>query len=90
MTPQLDLFAPKPERVEWGDGEERGLTGRIGTAQINIRVRKTLSARARYVLHMFRPTDSDLSTRALPASLSFAYYVLRPFRLLGRISDPKI
>lgn len=56
----------------------------------NIRVRKTLSARARYLLHMFRPTDSDLSIRALPSSLSFAYYFLRPFRLLGRISDPKI
>ena len=56
----------------------------------NIRVRKTLSARARYMLHMFRPTDSDLSTHQLPASLSFAYYVLRPFRLLSRIGDPKI
>ena len=56
----------------------------------NIRVRKTLGARARYLLHMFRPTDGDLSTRRLPPSLSFAYYVLRPFRLLARISDPKI
>ena len=26
----------------------------------NIGVRKTLSARARYLVHMFRPTDSDL------------------------------
>lgn len=58
--------------------------------QYNILVRKTLSARARYVLHMFRPTDSDLSTRSLPANLSFAYYILRPFRLLSRINDPKI
>jgi hypothetical protein len=41
MAPQLDLFAPKPERVEWRDGEERGLTGKIGTATIAIRVRKT-------------------------------------------------
>jgi hypothetical protein len=56
----------------------------------NIRVRKTLGARARYILHMFRPTDGDLSTRSLPPSLSFAYYVLRPFRLLGRIGEPKI
>jgi len=50
----------------------------------NIRVRKTLTARARYLLHMLRPTDSDLSLRSLPASLSFAYYLIRPFRLLGR------
>ena len=38
MAPQLDLFAPKPQRVEWRDGEERGVTGRIGTATIAIRV----------------------------------------------------
>ena len=49
----------------------------------NIRVRKTLGARARYMLHMFRPTDSDLSTRSLPPGLSFAYYFLRPLRFLG-------
>jgi hypothetical protein len=41
MAPQLDLFAPKPERVEWRDDEQRGLTGRIGTATIAIRVIKT-------------------------------------------------
>ena len=50
----------------------------------NIGVRKTLSARARYVVHMLRPTDSDLGARAIPRSLSFAYYLIRPFRLLGR------
>ena len=48
----------------------------------NIGVRKTLSARARYLLHALRPTDSDLSMRSLPASLSFAYYLRRPFRLI--------
>ncbi len=37
---QLDLFAPKPFRDEWRDGEERGLNGRIGTARIAIRVAK--------------------------------------------------
>ena len=47
----------------------------------NIGVRKTLSARARYLLYMFRPTDSDLGSRSLPPSLSFAYYLTRPFRL---------
>jgi hypothetical protein len=47
----------------------------------NIGVRKTLSARARYLLYMFRPTDSDLQSRSLPTSLSFAYYLTRPFRL---------
>lgn len=47
----------------------------------NIGVRKTLSARARYVVHMLRPTDGDLGARSLPSSLSFAYYLIRPFRL---------
>lgn len=47
----------------------------------NIRVRKTLGARARYLLYMFRPTDSDLGSRSLPSSLNFAYYLTRPFRL---------
>lgn len=48
----------------------------------NIGVRKSLAARARYFIHMLRPTDSDFSARSLPASLSFAYYLVRPFRLL--------
>jgi hypothetical protein len=47
----------------------------------NIGVRKTLSARARYLLYMFRPTDSDLGSHSLPPGLSFAYYLTRPFRL---------
>ena len=47
----------------------------------NIGVRRTLSARARYLLYMLRPTDSDLGSRSLPPSLSFAYYLTRPFRL---------
>ena len=48
----------------------------------NIRVRKTLIARARYLVHMLRPTDSDLSRRSLPSHMSFIYYLVRPFRLL--------
>lgn len=56
----------------------------------NLGVRKTLSARARYVLHMLRPTDSDLGARALPAKLSFAYYLVRPFRLLFKPGDTKV
>src|ERR1044072_705633 len=47
----------------------------------NIGVRKTLSARARYLLYMLRPTDSDLGSRSHASSSSFAYYLTRPFRL---------
>ena len=50
----------------------------------NIGVRKTLGARARYILYMLRPTDGDLGAHSLPDSLSFAYYLARPFRLLKR------
>ncbi|HEV8427474.1 MAG TPA: nucleotidyltransferase family protein [Pyrinomonadaceae bacterium] len=50
----------------------------------NIGVRKTLGARARYLVYMLRPTDSDLGSRSLPQSLSFVYYLARPFRLLKR------
>ena len=48
----------------------------------NLGVRTSLSARARYLVHMLRPTDSDVSRRSLPAGLHFAYYVMRPFRLM--------
>ena len=48
----------------------------------NIRVRKTLGGRARYLAHMLRPTDSDLSRRSLPSGMNFVYYLTRPFRLL--------
>lgn len=47
----------------------------------NLGVRKTLSSRARYLLYMLRPTDGDLASHSLPASLNFAYYLTRPFRL---------
>lgn len=50
----------------------------------NLGVRKSLGARARYVVHMLRPTDGDLGKRSLPAGLSFAYYLMRPIRLLFR------
>jgi hypothetical protein len=57
----------------------------------NIGVRKTLGARARYLLYMLGPTDGDLGAHSLPESLSFAYYVARPFRLLKRgVFDTKI
>jgi hypothetical protein len=48
----------------------------------NLGVRKSLTARSRYVAHMLRPTDGDLAIRSLPSGLGFAYYLLRPFRLL--------
>lgn len=48
----------------------------------NIGVRKSLAARARYFVYMLRPTDSDFGAHALPPGFGFAYYLMRPFRLL--------
>jgi len=48
----------------------------------NISVRKSLAARVRYFAYMLRPTDSDFSSRSLPPGFGFAYYLMRPFRLL--------
>jgi hypothetical protein len=48
----------------------------------NLGVRKSLPARARYLVHILRPTDSDVGARSLPARFTFAYYLMRPFRLL--------
>jgi hypothetical protein len=48
----------------------------------NIRLRKSWRLRVRYCRFLFRPTDGDLETLNLPGSLSFAYYIMRPFRLL--------
>jgi hypothetical protein len=50
--------------------------------QYNLNVRKSLRARARYLVYTLRPTDSDLGTQSFPPALSFAYYLTRPIRLL--------
>jgi Uncharacterised nucleotidyltransferase len=48
----------------------------------NIGVRKSFAARARYFAYMLRPTDSDFGSHSLPPGFGFAYYLMRPFRLL--------
>ena len=53
----------------------------------NLGVRTSLSARARYLVHMLQPTDSDVGRRSLPAGLHFAYYVMRPFRLMFKTGN---
>ncbi|MFN2533576.1 MAG: nucleotidyltransferase family protein, partial [Pyrinomonadaceae bacterium] len=50
----------------------------------NFFVRKSWRSRVRYFLYMLRPTDRDLSTMALPSRFNFAYYLMRPLRLLQR------
>ena len=48
----------------------------------NLGVRKSVAARARYLVHMLRPTDGDVGKHSLPPRFTFAYYLMRPFRLL--------
>ncbi len=48
----------------------------------NFGVRKSWRSRVRYIFFMFAPTDGDLGSHSLPPGLSFAYYLMRPFRLL--------
>jgi len=45
-------------------------------------VRKSLPASARYLVNILRTTYSDIGARSLPARFTFAYYLMRPFRLL--------
>lgn len=48
----------------------------------NIRLRQSWRLRVRYCRYLFKPTDGDLGAVNLPGSLTFAYYIMRPFRLL--------
>jgi hypothetical protein len=52
--------------------------------QYNLRVRKSLTARARYLVHILRPTDRDVGTQLVPERFTFVYYLTRPFRLFFR------
>jgi Uncharacterised nucleotidyltransferase len=52
----------------------------------NMKVRKSWLSRMRYFVYMLRPTDSDLSALKLPKGFGFAYYLVRPFRLLSKHS----
>ena len=55
--------------------------------EYNLGVRTSVSARARYLVHMLRPTDSDLSAHPLPGRFALAYYVTRPFRLFFKAQN---
>jgi hypothetical protein len=51
----------------------------------NLRARRRLVEKARYIRFILTPTDGDLSALRLPAGLTFAYHLLRPFRLLRKV-----
>ena len=64
------------------DGEEYRPAGFLRSVGFNLRARGRARERLRYFRFILTPTDGDLASLALPARLSFVYYLLRPFRLL--------
>ena len=50
----------------------------------NWAVRTDLRSKLRYCRLLLQPTDADIETRPLPPSLTFIYYLKRPFALLRR------
>ena len=64
------------------DGAEYKPASFIRSVGFNLRARKRASERLRYFRFILTPTDGDLTALALPARLSFVYYLLRPLRLL--------
>lgn len=48
----------------------------------NVDLRKSWRARLRYFVYALRPTDGDVSAFSLPKPFNFAYYLIRPLRLL--------
>lgn len=64
------------------DGPEQQAIGFGTTLRFNLQVRTGWRSRLRYFRFLFSPTDSDLEMAHLARPFHFAYYLLRPFRLL--------
>jgi hypothetical protein len=64
------------------DGDGHAPAGFLRSVGFNLRARRRARERLRYFRFILTPTDGDLAALALPARLSFVYYLLRPFRLL--------
>lgn len=66
------------------DGAEFEPLNLIRSVSFNLRVRRRLLEKVRYFRFTLTPTDGDLVAHKLPAYLTFAYYLLRPLRLLRK------
>jgi hypothetical protein len=55
-----------------------------GSVGFNLRARPRLREKVRYFRHVLTPNDADFQAFALPESLSFIYYLLRPVRLISK------
>lgn len=63
-------------------GTEPEPIGFVRNVRFNLRARARLRERFDYLRFILTPTDGDLAAVALPAGMSFAYYLLRPLRLV--------
>lgn len=52
--------------------------------RFNLAVRRRWNSRLRYCLYALGPSDSDVQVFSVPRFLNFAYYLIRPFRLVGQ------
>jgi hypothetical protein len=68
--------------VRMFEGAEYVPASFLRSVGFNLRARSRARERLRYFRFILTPTDGDLAALALPARLSFVYYLLRPFRLL--------
>lgn len=57
-------------------------SGMSGYFLFQLRARRRLRDKFNYCRYVVSPTEEDLTLLALPAPLSFIYYVLRPLRML--------
>lgn len=62
-------------------GTEYVPIGFVRNVRFNLRARSGLRERLDYLRFILTPTDGDLAAVALPAGMSFGYYLLRPLRL---------
>ena|SRR5688500_7361878 len=58
--------------------------------RFNWALRPSWRSRLRYCRLLWQPTDADIETMPLPQSLSFAYYLMRPFGLLKRDRNRRV
>ena len=58
--------------------------GMITGLRFNLLARRSWPGKWSYLRHLLTPTDADVRAFRAPRVLQFAYYVTRPFRLLGK------
>ena len=64
--------------------EPPGPPGMITSLRFNLLARRDWGGKWRYLRYVLTPTDADVRAFRAPRALQFAYYVARPFRLLGK------